>query len=76
MWFIIYLSDKFKKGVDALDGMREKRQKRKWNAEDLAKKVGCSAQMIYLIERGEANPSLELLKKIAEVLECKIDDLL
>jgi transcriptional regulator with XRE-family HTH domain len=59
-----------------LNGLRIKRKEKKWNAEELAAKVGCSAQMIYLIERGEANPSLELLKKIAEVLECKIDDLL
>ena len=57
-------------------GMRRIRNERKMSAEKLAELVGCSAQMIYLMERGEVNPSMELTNKIATDLGVKIDDLI
>jgi transcriptional regulator with XRE-family HTH domain len=41
----------------------------------LAELAGISVNSLYKIERGEANPTLELIEKIAEVLglEVKLD---
>lgn len=43
---------------------------------DLAEKVGISHRTMSAIETGERNPSIQTLKKIAEALDCKVDDLI
>ncbi|MCK4688391.1 MAG: helix-turn-helix transcriptional regulator, partial [Candidatus Lokiarchaeota archaeon] len=41
----------------------------------LAEKVGVPIQTINYLEEGRYNPSLTLAYKIAEVLNCRIEDL-
>lgn len=42
---------------------------------DLADRVGCSRQTIHSIESSKFVPSVELALKIANVLNCKVEDL-
>lgn len=46
------------------------------NRSEIAVKTGLSRVSISAIFNGKQNPSLKTLKKIAEVLECSIDELL
>ena len=59
-----------------MEGMKAIRNKKGLTQRELSEKVGCSTIMIQSLEQGLRNGSLPLLKKIAEVLECNIDDLL
>ena len=43
---------------------------------ELAEKVGVSHSMICQVERGSKMPNMALGKQIAEVLECKMEDLM
>jgi putative transcriptional regulator len=43
---------------------------------ELAKKVGVDRSMINNIEAGRVNPGLAVAVKIANVLNCKVDDLI
>ncbi len=51
------------------------RVSRKWSQETLAEKVETSAPYLGTIERGEQNPSLLLLKKIADAFEIDVKEL-
>lgn len=51
------------------------RDAKKQSQETLAEKAGTSAPYLGTIERGEQNPSLELLKNIADALEVDIREL-
>lgn len=42
----------------------------------LAKKVGLTDSAICQYESGKRSPSIPILKKIAEVLNCTVDDLI
>lgn len=59
--------------LDLLVGLRKKHQ---ITQAELARKVGVTRFAINSIESGRMNPSLPLAAKIADVLECKIDDLI
>lgn len=48
--------------------IKERRKILKVRQEDLAEISGVALRTIVLVERGEGNPSLETLLKIAEVL--------
>ncbi len=43
---------------------------------ELAERVGITQSMLCQIERGTKNPSLQVGKAIADILGCKIDDLM
>jgi transcriptional regulator with XRE-family HTH domain len=49
------------------------RDKKGWNQSELADKSGVSRVMIGKYERGEAVPSIEAAKKIADALEVSLD---
>lgn len=51
--------------------VKEKRLEKKLTQDDLAKKAKVSRTMISKIESGQANPSVETAKKIADVLGFK-----
>lgn len=54
----------------------EKVRKRKGiNQGELARMVGCSQASICKFESGEMKPSFDTLVKLAQVLECSLDDL-
>lgn len=52
--------------------IKELRKKKKITQEELAFKIGKSPNFIGLIERGKKRPSIETLRKIAEVLDVPI----
>ncbi|WP_163582140.1 helix-turn-helix transcriptional regulator [Gracilibacillus saliphilus] len=41
----------------------------------IAQKVGISTSYYYKIEQGKRTPSVDLAKKIADVLNCTVDEL-
>lgn len=49
------------------------REQKNWSQTDLADKSGVSRVMIGKYERGEAVPSIEAAKKIADTLEVSLD---
>lgn len=55
---------------------REARRARKLTQEDVADRLGVSAQFYGRIERGHALPSVPTLLRLAEVLEVSADELL
>lgn len=55
--------------------IKEARTQLGMSIETAAKAVGISASMWTKIERGERTPSLRVARKIADMLQCRIDDL-
>ncbi len=54
----------------------EKRRKEKaLSRKELAEKVGISERVIYYYENGR-DPKASILKKLAKVLECRMEDLI
>ena len=49
------------------------REEKNWSQTDLANKSGVSRVMIGKYERGEAAPSIDAAKKIADALEVSLD---
>lgn len=43
---------------------------------DLAKAIGVTGSAVSQYESGKRKPNIEILKKIAQVLDCTIDDLI
>lgn len=58
------------------DKVREERLKRGLSQEELAGKAGVHRTYIGMIERGEKNITLTNIKKVADALNLKIDQLL
>ncbi|MFX0023653.1 MAG: PH domain-containing protein [Candidatus Hermodarchaeota archaeon] len=73
--FISYILSKMREGESLKTTIREKRESVNITAAVLAEKVGVPIQTINFLEEGRYNPSLALAYKIAEVLQCKIEDL-
>lgn len=55
--------------------IRQLRKERKWSQEFLAAEAGLNVNYLGGIERGERNPSLKNLARIADALEVTIPDL-
>lgn len=53
--------------------IRNARERKGWTQAHLAKMVGCDYCSISLIEKGAQRPSIELLIKIYEALNLRID---
>jgi len=53
----------------------ELRKKNNLSQSDLATKTGISQVMVGKYERGDASPSIEVAKKIADVFEVSLDSL-
>lgn len=49
------------------------RKQKNWSQTDLAKESGVSREMIGKYERGDAAPSIDAAKKIADALEVTLD---
>ncbi len=48
----------------------------KLTQKELAEKIGVKSNTVSQYELGKREPSIPILKKIAEVLECTVDDLI
>lgn len=55
--------------------LKEYRAKLNMNQSELAEKVGVTRQTIGFIEKGTISPSITLVLKICNVLQCKVEDL-
>ena len=73
--FISYILSKMREGEKLKTSITELRERANLSAADLAEKVGVPLQTINYLAEGRYNPSLALAYKIAEVLQCKIEDL-
>ena len=56
--------------------LKEKRTIRGLTQEDLAREMNVSQASVAMWETGKAKPTADNLIKLAEVLECSVDDLL
>lgn len=56
--------------------IRDLRKKRHMTQKELADKCEVTRQYVVMIERGQVNPSIKLLKKISTVLDVDIHYLL
>ena len=52
--------------------IKERRNSLRINQVNLAEMAGISKNTLYKIERGQANPTIEVLKKIADILGLEI----
>lgn len=50
------------------------RRERGWSQEELADRTGLHRTYISGIERGIRNPTVTILERLAEGLECRIED--
>ena len=57
-------------------GILKMRKERLMTQEELANKVNVKANTISQYELSKRTPNAIMLKKIAQALECKVDDLL
>jgi len=73
--FISYILSKMREGEKLRTSIKERREGAKLTAANLAEKVGVPINTIKYLEEGKYNPSLAVAYKIAEVLNCKIEDL-
>lgn len=73
--FISYILSKMYEGKELKTNIKELREKMNISSAQLAEKVGVPIQTIIYLEEGRYNPSLSLAYKIANVLNCKVEDL-
>ncbi len=64
-----------KKGGEKVKNLIKLRKEAKMTQTQLAEQVGVNANTISQYELAKRQPSLEILKKIAQVLNCSIDEL-
>lgn len=57
------------------NSLSERRQDRGWSQQRLADALGVSRQTVISIERGRFDPSLPLAFRLAEVFDCRIEEL-
>ena len=56
--------------------IRQLRQAKRLSQEELADQAGCHRTYIGMLERGQGNPSLAILFRVAHALEVGVVDLL
>lgn len=56
-------------------GVRIWRGRKRWTLEDLARKTGLGVAYLSKLERGNINPTIKTLERIAEALEVRLEDL-
>ena len=52
------------------------RERKKWSQRELAERVGVSQTTIALIESGDREPSLDVLRRLAQALGVTVSELL
>ncbi|HEX6930486.1 MAG TPA: helix-turn-helix transcriptional regulator [Gammaproteobacteria bacterium] len=50
------------------------RAERDWTQQDLAERIEVSRQTVNAIEKGKYDPSLPVAFRIAQVFDCRIED--
>ena len=62
-------------GVMKLLKLEEVRKQKNMNQAELARRIGCSQAAICKFESGDMKPSFDTFVKMAQVLECSLDEL-
>jgi len=73
--FISYILSKMREGERLKTTIKELREMTNISMAQLAEKIEVPIQTIKYLEEGKYNPSLTLAMKIADVLNCKVEDL-
>ncbi|MBD3193894.1 MAG: PH domain-containing protein [Candidatus Lokiarchaeota archaeon] len=73
--FISYILSKMREGEKLKTSIKDLREQQDMSAAKLAESVGVPIQTINFLEEGRYNPSILLAYKIAETLNCKVEDL-
>jgi putative transcriptional regulator len=73
--FISYILSKMREGESLQTTIKQKRETAQITAANLAEKVGVPLQTIKYLEEGRYNPSLALAFKIADVLNCTVEEI-
>ena len=55
--------------------IKELRRARSWSQEELAERMESGAKYLSSLERGQENPTLEMLTKLAQALKVELVDL-
>ena len=71
--YSVEMNDQHEKEIR--ENILKRRKKLNLSQAELAEKVDCTQKDISRWEKGEFSPSAENLKKLAEALDCRIDDL-
>lgn len=58
------------------EAVRKRRQRQRLSQRDLADMVATSQGYLWQIEAGKANPSLDMVCKIADALGCSVGNLI
>lgn len=61
--------------IDIAGSIKKMRENKHFNQKELAEQAEISRAMISRIEKGIKKPSLELTIRLADVLDCSIDEL-
>lgn len=59
-----------------MNKLEEKRKEKKLSRKELAKRAGITYEAIRHYEQAKREPKAMILKKIAAILECRIEDLI
>ena len=70
------LTTKQKRRWVYLRNLKELRLKKGLSQEQLAKQLNISSVAVCQYELGKRSPNIEMLKKLAQVLDCSVDELL
>jgi transcriptional regulator with XRE-family HTH domain len=71
--YILVAFNRFLDTMDTGNIITELRKQKNWSQTDLATKSGLSRVMIGKYERGEASPSIDAAKKMADAFEVSLD---
>lgn len=73
--FISYIMSKMTESQKLKTSIKDRREKMNLSVAELAEKTGVPLQTIKYLEEGKYNPSLALAYKVAQVLNCSVEDL-
>lgn len=59
-----------------MEELKKRREQRGLSKEELAKLVGVSTRAIEYYETGKREPRASILKQMAKVLKCRMEDLI
>ncbi len=62
--------------IELGDAIRRRRQAQEMSQEQFAEVVDCHRNFVGRIERGQQNPTVDTLVRIAKALDCSVRDIL
>ena len=59
-----------------MEKLKARREEKGLSKKEFAELVGVTERAIYYYENGQREPKASILKKMAQVLECRMEDLI